>query len=145
MMLMGFVGGKSRQQLVMANKLAQDLKGSFRVQIIDNGSLDFTTDGKVARLSRAILARQFRDRVIVVTGVNTQAEFDLLRRYNAVICISSAPLHTLFNVNEILPTDLFVCSRPGRLDTAEKRQQYITPEEAFSICYGRERGFKEAV
>lgn len=143
MMIMAFVGGKHGAQVAMAQQLARDLKGSFRVQQIPNNPRDWTTDEKVSRISAALKGRKHNGLVLVITGVSTQEELTLLRQQNATICISTAPLHKLFDENPIMPTDVFVCGRPGCLETPQKQRQYITPEEAFSACYSRMRGFKD--
>lgn len=149
MMLMAFVGGQHSAQVVMARQLAKDLKGCYRVEHIDNAGASLDPGEKFTRLRRLILNRKAnrkaRDLVIVVTGINEQCEFDLLRRHHATICIPHAPLHSLFDDNPITPADLFVCCRPGSLESEQKRRQYITPEEAFSACYSRARGFRGAV
>jgi len=149
MMLMAFVGGQHSAQVVMARQLAKDLKGWYRVEHIDNAGGSLAPEEKFSRLSRLIsnrkANRKARDLVIVVTGINEQCEFELMRNHQATICIAHAPLHSLFDENPITPADLFVCCRPGSLESEQKRKQYITPEEAFSACYSRARGFRDAV
>ncbi|EMP7139241.1 hypothetical protein ROV06_004958 [Serratia marcescens] len=148
-MIMAFVGGQHSAQVVMAQQLAKDLKGCYRVKHIDTVAGSLEPEKKLARLRRLILNRKAnrkaRDLVIVVTGINEQCELDLLRRHQATICIPHAPLHSLFDENPITPADLFVCCRSGSLESEQKRRQYITPEEAFSACYSRARGFRDAV
>ena len=141
MMLMAFVGGETP----LVEKLTRDLAGSYRVLHVDNTDPDLTTPERIQRVTRVIMGRQFRDRVVVVNGVDTKAELDLLRQYNATVCISSAPLHRIFNKSPILPTDIFVCSRPHLFQNENKKKQYITPLDAFSVCYCRDRGIKAAV
>ncbi|HHL0959885.1 TPA: hypothetical protein ACQVH3_004659 [Serratia marcescens] len=141
MIVMAFVGGKNSMQIALLRELEKKLKGCYRVKHIDNGSAAEAIDKKYMRLHRAIRASKPGSLVRVVTGISTQYELALLRRHKATICILNAPLPELFYTTPIAPEDLFICLRPWALDTPQKRKKYITPEEAFSICYGRYRGF----
>lgn len=138
MMLMAFIGDQSS----LVEKLTKELAGSFRVLHVDNSNPNLTSPDRMQRLNRALMGRQFRDRVVVVNGVETLTELDLLREYNATICITSAPLHRVFNQAPILPIDVFVSPRPHFFQNESKRKQYITPLDAFSVCYCRDRGIK---
>lgn len=142
MMILAFIGGPHSAQETMAAQLAKDLKGCFRVEHVNNDANNWTPVEKCDRLRRALSKRKASDLVIIVTGITLQRELDFLRYRKATICIPHAPLHSLFDDNPITSADVFVCSRPGALDTPQKRKQYITPEEAFSACYSRLRGFK---
>ncbi|MNG72810.1 hypothetical protein D3C81_1568310 [compost metagenome] len=140
MMVMAFVGGKNSMQIALLRNLEKSLKGCYRVKHIDNGNDSLPVEKKYSRLRRTCSSKH-GGMVCVVTGISTQYELALLRRHQATICILNAPLHSLFHANPIIAEDLFICLRPGILDTPQKRKKYITPEEAFSICYGRYRGF----
>lgn len=138
MMLMAFIGGSSELQKSAVDELASELRG-FKVQLINNNSEHADADLKYRRINRVVLGRARRDTVTIITGVDTQAEYDLLKRNRAVFCIMSSYLPPLFNSNAIDGSCLFVSRFPERKTTEAKRRMYLTPTEAFSECYRRER------
>lgn len=145
MMIMAIFGGKPNDQQAIVDELEEELKNSFKINHINNDSGIYSTDQKYANLSRHFLSRNYRDTVTIVTGVNTQAEYDLLNKNRAVMCILPGSLNRLFTAggNSITDKFVFVSRVPAKLDSPAKRNLYMTPQEAFSMCYARERGFEQ--
>lgn len=147
MMIMAIFGGKPNDQQAIVNELEEELKNDFKINHINNNSDIYSSDQKYANLSAHFLRRGYRDTVTIVTGVNAQAEYDLLIKNRAVMCILPGSLNRLFTVggNSITDKFVFVSRVPAKLDSQAKRNLYMTPQEAFSTCYARERGFEQRV
>lgn len=140
MMIIVLLGTSRVQQQAITNVLIDELK-DFSVRIVDNDPEKNNIDTKHRNLSSVILGRNYRDTVTVVTGVNSLHEFEMLDRARAVFCIlpGTLPGFLCSGAVNITKDFLYVALAPEKLATMEKRRVYISPLEAFSECYLRER------
>lgn len=142
MMILVLLGTSRVQQqaIVDALTLSNEMKG-FSVRHIDNGDDVCDANRKHSNLNRALLGRNYRDTVTVVTGVSSVQEYNYLAQYRAVFCLLPGILPRILGSGEVPITDdfLYVALAPNKMATLEKRRVYISPVEAFSECYQRER------
>lgn len=138
MMILALLGTSRVQQQAIVNTLVDELTG-FSVRHVDNCDCD--ADRKHRNLSSVLLGRNYRDTVTIVTGVSTAHEYNYLAQYRAVFCLLPGILPRILGSGEVAITSdfLYVALAPNKMATLEKRRVYISPLEAFSECYHRER------
>lgn len=144
MMILVLLGTSRVQQQTIVETLARELSG-YSVRHVDNGSDICDASKKHRNLNAALLGRNYGDTVTVITGVDSVTEYNYLVRYRAVFCLLPGVLPRIFGSGEILITDdfLYVSLAPAKMATLEKRRVYMSPLEAFSECYQRQRGGRE--
>lgn len=144
MMILVLLGSSRLQQQTIVDTLVKELSG-YSVRHIDNGSDICNADKKYRNLNAALLGRNYGDTVTVVTGVDSVTEYNYLVRYRAVFCLLPGILPRIFSSGEIPITNdfLYVSLAPAKMATLEKRRVYMSPLEAFSECYQRQRGGRE--
>ena len=142
MMILVLLGTSRVQQQAIVDALtfSDEMKG-FSVRHIDNGSDICDADKKHSNLNRALLGRNYRDTVTVITGVSTVQEYNYLSQYRAVFCLLPGILPRMLGSGEVPITNdfLYVALAPQKMATLQQRRVYISPIEAFSECYQRER------
>lgn len=144
MMILVLLGSSRVQQQTIVDTLTYELSG-YSVRHIDNGSDICDASKKHRNLNDALLGRKYGDTVTVVTGVDSVTEYNYLARYRAVFCLLPGILPRIFGSGEIPITDdfIYVSLAPSKMATLEKRRVYMSPLEAFSECYQRQRGGRE--
>jgi len=144
MMILVLLGTSRVQQQTIVETLARELHG-YSVRDVDNGSDICDASKKHRNLNAALLGRSYGDTVTVITGVDSVTEYNYLVRYRAVFCLLPGVLPRIFGSGEIPITDdfLYVSLAPTKMATLEKRRVYMSPLEAFSECYQRQRGGRE--
>ena len=144
MMILVLLGSSRLQQKTIVDTLVYELS-SYSVRHIDNGSDICDASKKHRNLTSALLGRNYGDTVTVVTGVDSVTEYNYLTQYRAVFCLLPGILPRIFGSGEIPITDefLYVSLAPSKMATLEKRRVYMSPLEAFSECYQRQRGGRE--
>lgn len=141
MMILVLLGTSRVQQQVIVDTLVKELVG-YSVRHIDNGSDVCDADKKHRNLNAALLGRNYGDTVTIVTGIDSVFEYNYLARYRAVFCLLPGILPRMLGSGEIPITNdfLYVALAPAKMATLEKRRVYMSPLEAFSECYQRQRG-----
>lgn len=144
MMILVLLGSSRLQQQKIVDTLAKELSG-YSVRHVDNGSDICDANKKHRNLNTALLGRNYGDTVTVVTGVDSVTEYNYLARYRSVFCLLPGILPRIFGSGEIPITNdfLYVSLAPEKMSTLEKRRVYMSPLEAFSECYQRQRGGRE--
>lgn len=141
MMILVLLGTSRIQQKAIVDALVKGLSG-HSVRHIDNGSDICDANKKYRNLNTALLGRNYGDTVTVITGVDSVTEYNYLARYHAVFCLLPGILPRIFGSGEIPITNdfLYVSLAPSKMTTLDKRRVYMSPLEAFSECYQRQRG-----
>lgn len=141
MMILVLLGTSRVQQQTIVDTLVKELP-SYSVRHVDNSSDICDANKKHRNLNAALLGRNYGDTVTVITGVDSVTEYNYLVRYRAVFCLLPGVLPRIFGSGEIPITDdfLYVSLAPAKMATLEKRRVYMSPLEAFSECYHRQRG-----
>ena len=144
MMILVLLGTSRVQQQTIVETLVRELSG-YSVRHVDNGSDICDASKKHRNLNAALLGRNYGDTVTVITGVDSVTEYNYLVRYRAVFCLLPGVLPRIFGSGEIPITDdfLYVSLAPAKMATLEERRVYMSPLEAFSECYQRQRGGRE--
>ncbi|MEI9745870.1 hypothetical protein [Enterobacter ludwigii] len=144
MMILVLLGSSRLQQQKIVDTLAKELSG-YSVRHVDNGSDICDANKKHRNLNTALLGRNYGDTVTVVTGVDSVTEYNYLARYRSVFCLLPGILPRIFGSGEIPITNdfLYISLAPEKMSTLEKRRVYMSPLEAFSECYQRQRGGRE--
>lgn len=142
MMIMVLLGTSRIQQQAIVDDLAdaRDMEG-FSVRHVDNNPNHNDADRKLRNLTTFLTGKNYRDTVTIVTGISSLVEFDLLNSYGATFCILPGIHPAFLTGGEVNITDdfLHVALAPQKLAALTRRRIHISPLEAFSECYMRER------
>lgn len=144
MMVIALTGGAHAQQLALVDELVKASDRRWTLQQLDHYNL--TPDARYASLARLYLQARNRELITIVTGVNTQAEYDKLKKNNALICVLPGALSAIFTTGGASLDNriCYIAAKKFPVKEPTKRSQYITAEDALSLCYARDRRFRGA-